>query len=109
MKLAFAILVAVVAITSALAQEKPKPVTIPITLDHNRTIIDVYLPLPDGSTKRVRGWVDNGNPELEVTDALAQKLGLQFKGEGNVKPGDERPVEVPRSLQIGEMTIAFDQ
>jgi len=108
MKVASAALTLIL-ITAAIAQEKPKPVTVPITLDHNRTIIDVYLPLPDGSTKRVRGWVDNGNPELEITDALAQKLGLQFKGEANVKPGDERPVDAPRSLQIGGMTIPFDQ
>jgi len=108
MKVASAALTLIL-ITAAIAQEKPKPVTVPITLDHNRTIIDVYLPLPDGSTKRVRGWVDNGNPELEITDALAQKLGLQFKGEANVKPGDERPVDAPRSLQIGGMTIPFHQ
>jgi hypothetical protein len=57
----------------------------------------------------VRGWVDNGNPELEITDAFAQKLGLQFKGEADVKPGDERLVDAPRSLQIGGMTIPFDQ
>src|SRR5215471_21258970 len=98
MKVASAALTLIL-ITAAIAQEKPKPVTVPITLDHNRTIIDVYLPLPDGSTKRVRGWVDNGNPELEITDTLAQKLGLQFKGEGNAKAGDERPVDAPRSLQ----------
>jgi len=107
MKVASAALTLIL-ITAAIAQEKPKPVTVPITLDHNRTIIDVYLPLPDGSTKRVRGWVDNGNPELEITDTLAQKLGLQFKGEATVKPGDERPVDAPRSLQIGGMTIPFD-
>ncbi|MGB8832843.1 MAG: hypothetical protein WCC95_11875, partial [Candidatus Sulfotelmatobacter sp.] len=40
------------------ATTEPKSVTVPITLDHDRIVIDVYLPLPDGSTKRVRGWVD---------------------------------------------------
>ena len=109
MKRAPATLAALVFVASGLAQEKPKSVTVPITLDHNRTIIDVYLALPDGGTKRVRGWVDNGNPELEITDALAQKLGLQFKGEGNAKAGDERPVDAPRSLQIGGMAVPFDQ
>jgi hypothetical protein len=108
MKPALALLTAIVFFSSALAQEKPKSVTVPITLDHNRTIIDVYLPLPDGTTKRVRGWVDNGNPELDISEDLAQKLGLQRKGEGTFKPGDQRPVDPPRSLQIGGMTISFE-
>jgi len=91
-----------------LAQSARKPVTVPITLDHNRTIIDVYLPLPDGTTKRVRGWVDNGNPELDLAETLAKQLGLELKGEGTFKPGEQRLVDPPRSLQIGGMTISFD-
>ena len=109
MKLALALLSVFVFVSFALAQEKLKPVTVPITLDHNRTIIDVYLPLPDGTTKRVRGWVDNGNPELVLTEPLAQKLGLQFKGEGKFNPGDQRPIDPPRSVQIGGMTVSFDR
>jgi hypothetical protein len=107
MKLALAILAAIFFVSSALAQEKSKAVTIPITLDHNRTIIDVYLPLPDGSTKRVRGWVDNGNPELEITEALANKLGLAFRGEVKTNPGDRRAADPPHALQIGGMTISL--
>ena len=108
MKPALVVLSAFVFVSSALAEEKPKPVTVPITLDHNRTIIDVYLPLPDGTTKRVRGWVDNGNPELDIAEPLAQTLGLQLKAEGKFNPGDQRPVDPPRSLQIGGMTISFE-
>jgi len=108
MKSALAVLSAFVFVSSALTQEKPKPVTVPITLDHNRTIIDVYLPLPDGTTKRVRGWVDNGNPELDIAEPLAQTLGLELKGEGTFKPGDQRPVDPPPSLQIGGMRISFE-
>src|SRR5712672_2011920 len=36
------------------SQPEPKSVTVPVTLDHNRVVIDVYLPLADGSSKRVR-------------------------------------------------------
>lgn len=62
----------------AFAQEKPQPssVTVPITLDHNRVVIDVYLPLPDGTTKRIRGWVDNGNPDLEMSRRAATLMQL---------------------------------
>src|ERR1700739_2754161 len=84
------------------AEPPAKSVTVPITLDHNRTIIDVFLPLPDGKTKRVRGWVDNGNAELWMTEALAQQLGLKLNGDA--KPalyGKQRAVQAPNSLQIG--------
>ncbi len=95
-------------LTAALAAQTLKPVTVPITLDHNRTIIDVYLPLPDGQTKRVRAWVDNGNPEMLITQGLATKLGLVSSSEQ--APGsdkNETAVLPPASLQIGGMTVWF--
>jgi hypothetical protein len=70
------LLVALSLLTTALAQVKPLSVTVPITLDHDRVVIDVYLPLPDGTTKRIRGWVDNGNPDLEMSRRAAMLLGL---------------------------------
>ena len=92
----------------AAAQPVPKAVTIPITLDHNRTIIDVYLPLPDGKTKRVRGWVDNGNTELWITEDLAKTLGLALSGDPEPALfGRQRTVQVPASLQIGGMSISL--
>jgi len=93
---------------SLLAQIVPKAVTVPVTLDHNRTIIDVRLPLSDGKTKRVRAWVDTGNPELWITADLAKKLGLELSG--NARPtlyGQERPATVPAELQIGGMTVSL--
>jgi hypothetical protein len=95
-------------LTAALAAQNPKPVTVPITLDHNRTIIDVYLPLPDGQTKRVRAWVDNGNPEMLITQGLATKLGLVSSSEqAPDSDKNETAVLPPASLQIGGMTIWF--
>src|SRR6516225_6670313 len=78
MKLLRALITTLILNLCVQAQSAAKAVTVPITLDHNRTIIDVYLTLPDGKNKRVRAWVDNGNPELTITQALAQKLGLQL-------------------------------
>lgn len=88
------------------AQSPAKSVTVPITLDHNRTIIDVYVSLPDGKSKRVRAWVDNGNAELWITADLAKQIGLPFTGDA--KPalyGQQRAVPAPAKLQIGGMTI----
>lgn len=90
------------------AQPSPKSVTVPITLDHNRTIIDVYLPLPDGKTKRARAWVDNGNTQLWITEDLAKQLGLTFSGDPQpALNGKQRTVQAPNSLQIGGMSISL--
>ena len=69
-------LLALTLVTTAFAQVAPKSITLPITLDHNRVVIDIYLPLPDGTTKRIRGWVDNGNPDLEMSRRAATLMGL---------------------------------
>lgn len=106
MKLVGAVLAALILNLCVLAQ--PAAVTVPITLDHNRTIIDAYLPLPDGTTKRVRAWVDNGNPDLWITQALATQLGLPLSGDP--KPalgGQQRSVQPPNHLQIGGITISL--
>jgi hypothetical protein len=51
-------------------------VTVPATIDHNRVVINVDVRLPDSSTQSVRAWVDNGNPELELSRRVAVMLGL---------------------------------
>jgi len=97
-----AILVAFCLWTAAFAQE-PKSATVPITLDHNRIVIDVYLPLPDGSTKRVRGLVDTAATEMTTS----QRVGEMF---GAVKC-DAQTCEttLPPELQIGDMKISLER
>ena len=92
--------VSAVAQTASKVEPEPKSVTVPITLDHNRVVIDVYLPLPDGSTKRVRGWVDNGNPDLCMSRRAATLMGL------NVTCNDkECSAMPPAAVLVGEMKI----
>ena len=81
-------------------QAEPNSATVPITLDHNRIVIDVHLPLPDGSTKRVRGWVDNGNPDLEMSRHVATLMGLDVTCDD--KACSAPP---PREITIGGMRI----
>jgi hypothetical protein len=84
------------------APPEPKPVTVPITLDHNRIVIDVYLTLPDGTAKRIRGWVDNGNPDLEMSRRVATLLGL------NVTCDDKScSAPPPPHITIGDMNISL--
>jgi hypothetical protein len=80
----------------------PKFVTVPITLDHNRIIIDVYIPLPDGSMKRVRGWVDTGDPDLRVSQRVAKLMGLTIHCDGQACTA-----QPPREITIGGMKISL--
>src|SRR5437016_5262171 len=106
MKSATALIAFVVVACSALAQTATTSATVPITLDHNRIIVDVYFPVPDGGKTRVRGWVDNGNADLWISGRLAKKLALQPVGSpAETSPEKPRKVQPPRELQIGTMTV----
>jgi len=97
-----ALVLSAAAVAQKAAPPTPKSVTVPITIDHNRLVIDVDLPLPDGSTARIRAWVDNGNPDLSVSRRVATLLGL------NVTCGDrECSAAPPPELRIGGMKIAL--
>lgn len=58
------------------APSEAKSVTVPATIDHNRVLIEVEVPLPGGSTQRVRAWIDNNNPQLEMSRRLASAIAL---------------------------------
>lgn len=75
MNLARSVVAALIVSSTVSAQSVPKSATVPITLDHNRVVIDVYLPLPDGTNKRVRAWVDSGNSEVTMSQRIATLMG----------------------------------
>ncbi len=88
------------AFSLAIAGAKTGIATVPITLDHNRIIIKVGVYLPNGTIKKVNGWVDNGTPDLSITERLAKELGLlPANTKGIVKP--------PEKIQIGGMPIVI--
>ncbi len=93
-----------VAIAQSPPKLAPKPesnsVTIPFALDHNRVIIDVSIPLLDGSTQRVRAWVDNGNPNLYLSQRLASLTGGLISCDGQLCSATP-PIE----MNIGGMTV----
>jgi hypothetical protein len=94
--------VTVLAVALFAAAEPPfKPATVPITLDHNRIVIDVYLPLPDGNSKRVRAWVNSGSPELMMSQRIASLFGA-VKCDGEICSGTPPP-----EMKIGDMKIAL--
>ena len=99
MKRAFTILGSVLLTPVLIAQTGSKSVTVPITLDHNRIVIDVFLPMPDGTSKRVRAWVDSGNPDLVMSRRVAALEGA-VSCEGPVCKATP-----PRDIVIGGMKI----
>jgi hypothetical protein len=85
------------------AQEKPASqtaVTVPALIDHNRIVIDVDLPLPGGTTQKVRAWVDNGDPDFYLSRHLAGLLGLSVTC--NEK---ECSSPAPAQIMIGGMSL----
>ena len=92
---------AALAITGFVFAQPSKPATIPITLDHNRIIIDVYLPLPDGSSKRVRAWRVPQVPEMMLASAWPRSS-VQTRAGSRAAPATP-----PREMLIGDLKIAL--
>ncbi|MGA8213528.1 MAG: hypothetical protein WB799_08025 [Candidatus Sulfotelmatobacter sp.] len=89
--------------TKLASEPELKSVTVPVTIDHNRVVIDIGLQLPDGSTKHVRGWVDNGNPDLYLSRRVATLMGLAVTCDD--KACSAPP---PQEITIGGMKISLN-
>jgi hypothetical protein len=97
-------------VASCAAQTAPQSVTVPVTLDHNRIIIDVNLPLPDGTQKRVRGWLDTGNSDLWLDERVAKLMALPTavgSQETEVLGAKVHTVQAPREIVVGGMKISL--
>ncbi len=86
--------------TKPAAQPETKSATVPMMLDHNRVIIDVTIPLPNGAMERVHAWVDNGNPDLYLSQRLASVIGGSISCDGQLCSATP-----PLEIKIGGMTI----
>jgi hypothetical protein len=111
MRLPTALVALVLLAASALAQRSSnvegalKSVTVPVTLDHDRVVVDVSIPLPDGSTKRVRGWVDNGDPDIWMSQRAAGLMGLTVSCDGQVCSGTPNSRVLSLEVLIGGMKV----
>jgi hypothetical protein len=93
--------------TKKQAESQPKPVTLPMTLDQGRVVIDVDLALPNGSTERIRGWVDNGTPDLYLSKRVAGLMGLGINCDGQACSASLGSPPVPLEILIGGMKISL--
>ena len=89
----------------AVAQSGPQSVTVPAAFDQGRIVIDVDLPLPNGTTERVRGWVDNGAPDLCMNQRVAALLGLNLSCDGPVCSAPPKSAGAPLEVAIGGMKV----
>jgi hypothetical protein len=105
-----AVFVVILIVAAGFAQDAARPVssleeksvTVPITLDQDRVMIDEALTLPDGATLRVRAWIDSGNPDLYLSRRLATVLNLKVSCDD--KSCSAPP---PKEVQLGGMTISL--
>ncbi len=86
---------------------QPAIVTVPMTVDHNRVVINVEIPLADGSTQRVRAWVDNGNPDLYMSQRVASLMGLTVFCDGQICAGRANPQVIALAILVGGMKITL--
>jgi hypothetical protein len=77
-------------------------VTVPAAIDHNRVVIIAEFPLANGSTERVRAWVDNGNPDLYLSRRIASVLGLAVSCNDH-----DCSSPVPQAVVVGGMKISL--
>jgi hypothetical protein len=96
---------------AVVAQNEPKgapaSATVPLTLDQGRTVIDVDLLLHGGSTERVRGWVDNGTPDLTMNRRVANLLGLHVSCDGQICSATLPVKGAAIEVAIGGMRISL--
>ena len=78
-----------------------------MTIDHNRVVINADVPLPDGSTQRIRAWVDNGNPDLYMSQRAANLMGLSVSCDGQICTGRANPQVVALEILVGGMKISL--
>lgn len=87
--------------------QEPPPATVPATIDHNRVVIEVEIPLKDGSTAAVHAWVDNGDPELWMSKRVAELMGMSVSCDGQTCAGHTNPQLTEMEILVGGMKISL--
>ncbi|MCX6227367.1 MAG: hypothetical protein NTV01_21950 [Bacteroidia bacterium] len=85
------------------------PVTVPFVLDHNRMLVDAEIQRNDSTWRKVRLWVDTGNPTFFISESLARDLGIDLSATEDTafkSPGLQ--VATPGSIRIGGKRISLD-
>jgi hypothetical protein len=87
-----------------------KSVTAPITLDHNRMLVNAEIQRKDGTWRPVLLWIDTGNPDFMISPSLARDLGIDLSAaEDSTGKISARSLDVspPDSVRIGDLPLNF--
>jgi len=85
-----------------------KSITVPITLDHNRMIVEAEIQKPDSSWRTVRLWIDSGNPDFLLTTRLIHELGVDSSTiDTENKDLTTDQIIRPFGVRIGTMPLDF--
>lgn len=79
------------------------PVTVPMTVDHNQTVIDVIIPRSDGSPMQVKALIGTASPELWTSRRVAEALGATIICDAQVCAGTLKSPDP--AIYLGEMKI----
>lgn len=82
--------------------------TVPMILDHNRMLVDAQFIQKDGVSISARLWVDSGNPDFLMSEALARKLGIDLTDAEKKIARGRLEVTPPENLCIGKVRLNFD-
>lgn len=98
-------------ITMTACQNNPNSsttVTVPFTLDHNRMLIEAEIQRLNGSWRKAKLWIDTGNPECFVSEALALDLGLDLSAKTTLENGSIPQLKItPPVLRINDFVLDY--
>ena len=83
--------------------EGPGVVTVPFILDHNRMLVEAEIQRKDGSWRKALLWVDTGNPDFLISEALALELGI-MPDTGKAAP----EIPAPENVRVGGKALNFE-
>lgn len=84
-------------------------VTVPVTFDHNRMLVEAEIQRKDGRWRKAILWVDTGNPNFYLSESLARDLGIDFSTAGKTANENVNPeVPPPSGVRIGGMRLNFE-
>lgn len=95
-------LLALLFFMASCGQKNGSFVTVPVLIDHNRMLLDAEMKQADGTWRKVRLWVDSGNPVFTINANLLNDPGVIDTG--RTGDTDLTGIVIP-GLRIGGMKI----
>jgi len=82
--------------------------TVPVTLDHNRMLVQADVQRRDGSWRTALLWIDTGNPDMMMSEAFARDIGIDLSGARRTAEGTVFRGPAPTGVRIGGMPLSLD-